>query len=64
MKHFPFTILVLFITLLCGVSLGMCLYKRSVCQTLADALELRAWNIVCEEPIDDGEAQKARKEES
>jgi hypothetical protein len=63
MKHFPFTLLVLFITLLCGVSLGMCLYKRSVCQTLTDAMELRAWDIVCAEPL--SEKRKPRdKEES
>jgi uncharacterized protein YneF (UPF0154 family) len=35
-------ILVRFIALLCGVSLGMLLYKRGVCQTLTDAMALRA----------------------
>jgi hypothetical protein len=51
MKHLRYTFLVLFITLFCGVSLGMCLYKRSVCQSLADAMERRAWDIVCAEPL-------------
>jgi hypothetical protein len=63
MKHLPFTILVLSITFLCGASLGMCLYKRSVCQDLADAMERRAWDIVCAEPL--GEERKPQdKEES
>jgi hypothetical protein len=62
MKRLRYTLLVLFITLLCGMSLGMCLYKRSVCQALADAMERRAWDIVCEELLDNGEAQRVRKE--
>jgi hypothetical protein len=64
MKHLRYTLLVLFITMLCGASLGMCLYKRSVCQTLADAMERRAWDIVCEEPLYNGEAQRTKKGES
>jgi hypothetical protein len=51
------SIRVLFIALLCGVSLGMYLYKRSVCRTLADAMALSAWDIVCAEPLDDEEAR-------
>jgi|Tabmets5t2r1_1033131.scaffolds.fasta_scaffold63122_4 hypothetical protein len=62
MKHLRYTFLVLFITLLCGVSLGMCLYKRSICQALADAMERHAWDIVCEDPLDNGEVQRVRKE--
>jgi hypothetical protein len=63
MKHLRYTILVLSITLLCGVSLGMCLYKHSVCQALADAMELRAWDIVCAEPLSE-ERKPQDKEES
>jgi hypothetical protein len=63
MKHLRYTFLVLFITLLCGASLGMCLYKRSVCQALADAKELRAWDIVCAEPLSK-ERKSQNKEES
>jgi hypothetical protein len=62
MKHLRYTLFVLFITLLCGVSMGMRLYKWSICQALADAQERRAWDIVCEKPLDNGEAQRVRKE--
>jgi hypothetical protein len=62
MKHLCYTLLVLFITLLCGVSLGMCLYKRSVCDALADAMELRAWDIVCAEPLSEEQKQQDKEE--
>jgi hypothetical protein len=57
----PFTILVLSITFLCRVTVGLQVHKWSACQALAGAMELRAWDIVCEEPLDDGEAQGVRK---
>jgi hypothetical protein len=63
MKHFLFSFLMLFITLLCGVTVGLQVHKWSTCQALADAKELRAWDIVCEEPL--SEKRKPRdKEES
>jgi hypothetical protein len=67
MKHFPtlaLSVLVLFITLLCGVSMGLYLDRRFVCQALADAVELRAWDIICDEPMDEREAQASKKGES
>jgi hypothetical protein len=63
MKHLRYTLLVLFITLLCGVSLEMCLYKRSACHALADAMERGAWDIVCTEPLSE-ERKLEDKEES
>jgi hypothetical protein len=36
--------------------------KRSVCQGLADAMELRAWDIVCAEQL--SKERKQDKEES
>jgi hypothetical protein len=63
MKHLRYTLLVLLITLLCGASLGMCLYKHSVCQALADAMERQAWDIVCAEQLSK-ERKPQDKEES
>jgi hypothetical protein len=67
MKHFAtlaLSVFVLFITLLCGVSMGLYLDRRFVCQALADAMELSAWDTVCEELPDKEEAQEVRKGES
>lgn len=52
MKHWPFALLVLCITLLGGVSLGALLHRWFACQELADAHELSAWDAVCEEPLE------------
>jgi hypothetical protein len=56
MKHFPtlvLSILVLFITLLCGISMGLYLDRRFVCQALADALEFSSRDLICKEPLDE-----------
>ena len=63
MKHLPL-ILIVFLALLDGAALGAWLEKWRVCRTLADAMELRAWDIVCAEPLDNREAQRTIKEES
>ena len=51
MKHLPYTLLVLCVTLLCGVSLGALLHKWFVCQELAAAREQSAWDAVCREAV-------------
>jgi hypothetical protein len=48
------SILKLFLALLRGMSLGMSLYKRAVCQPFADATALNTWDIVNVEPQDGG----------
>ena len=62
MKHLRYTLPVLFITLLCGVTVGLQLHKWFVCRTLADAMELRAWDIVCAEPLSKERKQRDKEE--
>jgi hypothetical protein len=46
-----------------GATVRLQVHEWSVCQTLADAKELRAWDIVCAEPLSK-ERKSQNKEES
>ena len=45
-----------------GATVRLQVHKWSVCQALADAMELKAWDIVCEEPLSEERKQRDKED--